>query len=614
MYVKREYKVFKKTMRIYEREKRGSVNMEENIIKKQLEEFHDELSSMKNVDGLLKNVKSYLGKVDAVKEWNDNSREAYKRFLHTQSYCDFIDEDALILLGRTGTGKTSILRSLCENVNLKRINLYDIAITAQFNEVLENLIDVVDDFNSPVINSQLVKIISMYINCYVMKALIDQNNCADTTSAMYSYIKSNHLYDLGDPRYVRSGMNKIQNMLKASKQFSGKTGEVANGIATVADIISAFTQNGYEEAYKEMMDVLQNKRVLVLVDTLNEYDLRDARIVLCVKALIATCFEYYNNTATNNVFVKISIPSEIHTHLIEQLPGKQQGNTVVIQWTNNDLLKLIAIRLLAHYEDSKKEVLQFKGRYKYEDFYDDNVNATCNAKEMLYEILPKTCPTSLEFSFDTLAYCIRHTLKKPRELMLIFNFFLAKIYEEKNSQFFIDNPNEIRNMIHSTQEEMISSALSMYTTSYKEIKEACEIVLQGRTYYFQGKELERKLKEAAINRQGYDINDIKRILLESGLIGKISEISSVNVKEDEDSKNRKYTMQNSIRIIKAKFEYQVKGRLSLNRNDYYVLHPMCYEHFECKVGSQTLVYPDEFGDEAEVMKSVQLKQWAEAYE
>lgn len=583
--------------------------MEENIIKKQLDDFQDSITQMKNVDGLLKNAKLYLGKVDAVKEWNDDSNEAYKRFLHTQSYCDFVEEDALILLGRTGTGKTSILRCLCENVNQKKVNLYNIAITAQFNEILENLINVVDDFNSPIINTQLVKIISMYINCYVMKALLNQKDYIDTSSAMYSYIRDNQLYDLGDENYGRSGINKIHSMIKASKQLSGKPGEIANDIATVADILSAFSQNGYEEAYIEMMKVLRNKKVLVLIDTLNEYDLRDARIVLCVKALIASCFDYYNNTATNHIFVKISIPSEIHTHLIEQLPGKQQGNTVVIQWTNNDLLKMIAIRLLAHYENSEEKVLNFEEKYSYKDFYDDNINATCNAKQILYELLPKTCPTSLEFYFDTLAYCIRHTLKKPRELITIFNYFLSKIYEEKDSHFFIKNPNEIRNIIHSTQEEMISAALSMYATSYKDIKEACEIVLQGSTYYFQGKDLTDKLKEAEVNRQGYDTNDIKRILLESGLIGKINEISKKCVKEDEDSKNKRYTIQNSIRIIKAKFEYQVKGRLSLNRDDYYVLHPMCYEHFECKVGSQTLVYPDEFGDEAEIMKSVQLKQW-----
>lgn len=583
--------------------------MEENILKRQLDEYKDSLMQMRNVDGLLRNVKPYLGTLDATKEWNDNPKGAYRRFLHTQSYCDFIDEDALILLGRTGTGKTSILRCICENVNQRKIDLYDMAIIAQFNEILENLINTVDDFNSPVINLQLVKVISIYINCYVMKALINQGY-ANQTSAMYSYIKNNHLYDLGDNRFSHSGINKIQAMLKATRQMTGKAGEVANNITTVMDIVSAFLDNGYEEAYREMVDALQEKKVLVLIDTLNEYDLRDAKVVLCVKALIATCFDYYNNVSANHIFVKISIPSEIHTHLIEHLPGKQQGNTVVIQWKNNDLIKMIAIRLLDFCSKDKNNLVKFEKQYEYEDFYDDNSNSSWNAKQMLHEMLPETCPTSLEFSFDTLAYCIRHTLKKPRELMTIFNYFLAKIYEENDFHYFIHNPNEIRNMIHSTQEEMISSALSMYTTSYQEIKDACEIVLQSRKYYFQGKELDDKLKEAVANRKGYDIVDIKRILLESGLVGKINEISQIYVKEDEDSKNKKFTMQNSIRIIKAKFEYQVKGRLSLNKADFYVLHPMCYEHFECRVGSQTLVYPDEFDDDAEVMKTVRLKHWS----
>ncbi len=564
---------------------------------------------MKNVDGLLKNVKTYLGKVDAIKEWKDNPKGAYRRFLHTQSYCDFIDEDALILLGRTGTGKTSILRCICENVNQRKIDSYDMAITAQFDEILENLIDTVDDFNSPVINMQLVKIISFYINCYVMKALLDKGY-VNKNSAIYSYIKNKHLYDLGDDRFSHSGIDRIRAMINASKNMSGKVGQVASNITTIMDIVNAFMNNGYEEAYREVVSVLRDNKILVLIDTVDEYDLRDEKVVICVKALIATCFEYYNNTSANHIYVKISIPSEIHTHLIEQLPGKQQGNTVVIQWTNNDLIKMIAIRLLDYCNEKKSTLVKFKNQYKYEDFYDDNASSSKNAKKMLYEMLPETCPTSLEFSFDTLAYCIRHTLKKPRELMTIFNYFLAKIYEVKDFHYFIEHPSEIRNMIHSTQEEMIASALSMYTKTYQEIKDACEIVLQGRKYYFQGKELEDKLKEAAVNRKGYDVIDIKRILLESGLVGKINDISQVYVKEDEDSSNKRYTLQNSIRIIKAKFEYQVKGRLSLNKTDFYVLHPMCYEHFECRVGSQTLVYPDEFADDVEIMKTVRLKQWS----
>lgn len=567
--------------------------MEENTFKKQLEKPIGRIVKMKNVDGFLKNVKQYLGTVDAIKEWNDNPKDAYKRFLHTQSYQDFIEEDALILLGRTGTGKTSILRCICENVNNQNIATYKMAIMVQFNEILDAIMTTIDDFNSPTINTQLIDIISMYINCHIMKALLNKQNI-DKTSKIKSYIKNNHLYDLGDYKYNHNGINKIYNMVKKSQDLSGKSGEIAKNVTTIMDIISAFSQNGYDEAYQEMMNILKDNKVLVLIDTLDEYDLRDAKLVLSVKALIATCFKYYNNASINHINIKISIPSEIHTHLIEMLPGKQQGNTVVIQWKNNDLIKMIAIRLLYFINCNKNKCINLRNSYRYEDFYDDNNDALSNAKNLLYEILPPNCPTSLEYSFDTIAYCIRHTLKKPRELMTVFNYLLSKIVEEQNTKYFYKTPNEIRNIIHSTQEEMISSALSMYTTSYKDINEACEIILQNRHYFFLGNDLDGKLKEAAANNNGYDITDIKRILLESGLVGKINEISS--------NKDNVY-------FIKAKFEYQVKGRLSLNKEDLYVLHPMCYEHFECSIDNMVLVYPDEFDDDDEIMKSVRLKHW-----
>lgn len=575
-------------------------------IQEQLDAFSDKRTVMKNVDGLLMNVKPYLGKIDAEKEWNDDPSEASRMFLHTQSYCDFDDKDALLLLGRTGTGKTSIIRCLCEKVNQGKHDLYDLAVIAQFSEILDSIINSITDFTNPAVSSKLIEIISMYINCHVMKALIKDNpDCADYTN-MKNYIQKNGLYDLGDLTYY-SGMNAVQRMIDAACKLPGKAGETAQVARTIIDISNAFIENGYEEAYLEMQAAMKNKHILVLIDTLNEYDLQDARMVICVKALIATCFEYYNKSKCTHIHVKISIPSEIHTHLIEQLPGKQQGNTVVIQWKNKDLLKMIAIRMLYCCKNDKKGILKYDGDYVYEDFYGSHSNTTQNAKKFLYNFLPKECPTSLDFYFDTLAYCIRHTLKKPRELMTIFNHLIAVMYEEEDSKYFIKKPNRIRDIIHSTQEELISSALSMYATSYPQISDVCDIVLHGRNCFFQGKDLDDKLKEAAANRLNYDADSIKRILLESGLLGKINEISYMYVDEEESSRNKVPTQDNSIRIITAKFEYQVKGRLAVNRTDYYVLHPMCYEHYECSVGNHTLVYPDQFEDDAEVMKSVRLK-------
>lgn len=308
-----------------------------DTIQEEIEKFNDLLIPMRNVDGLLRNVDQYLGKIDAEKEWNDNPNEAQRMFLHTQSYSDFNKEDSLILLGRTGTGKTAIIRCLCENINQGQHSVFNLAAIAPFNEILYCVANTITDFSNVMVNYQISQVLSMYLNCYVMKALIKENPNSPDYTCMKNYIEENGLKNLGDTSY-QSGHSVVERLLEHASKLPGSIGETMQVIHTTVDIINALSQNGYEDAYIEMQKALQKKQVLVLVDTLNEYDLQDPRIVICLKSLITTCFSYYNNSKNSHIHVKISIPSEIHTHLIEQLPGKQQGNTVVIQWKNNDLL------------------------------------------------------------------------------------------------------------------------------------------------------------------------------------------------------------------------------------------------------------------------------------
>lgn len=586
-----------------------------NRFTEKIKEFNDPKCYMENVDGIISDVKPLLGEFDAAKEWNDNPERARQMFLHTEAYKNFLDPTSLILLGRTGTGKTAILRSICHQVLQGEVPEYSLAVMVPFDEILEILLNSSSPnlFTDRQSHLEIDKIIKMHINCYIMRALIKKYpDLASVSSKMYNYIRNQGLNDISEDEYRINGANKFRDIIRRTKKEFGDKAGVAT-ICGIYEVGSILVNAEYEEAYQEMRRVLIDKRLmaLALVDTSDHYDLRDARIVSAVKRLIAVCFDFYNLVAKNHVYIKLSIPSEVHTHIIVALPGKQQHNTVVIQWTTNDLTKMIALRILRYFNEKAKQLPEFAKKYQYEDFYKECSNATDNAKALVHEILPESCPTCLDYNFATIPYCIRHTLKKPREMLYIFNTFLQKILNEDDIRYFHKNPSRIRDMIHSTQEDMIMQALSMYSDSYDDIQSACDTVLRRRCYHFLGSELDNKLKEAAANHHGYGVDDIKRILLESGLVGQVASVNYIYVdNEEKDKRMSKYlppSPDNTIQVIRAKFEYQVKGRLTLDKDDEYVIHPMCYEHFECCLGMRTLVYPEQFADDDEIMNAVRLK-------
>lgn len=580
----------------------------------------DPVIMMENIDGFLPNPQNYIEMGDAETEWEWDPQSAKTKFLYTKAYKDFSKTSSLLLLGRTGTGKTAILRYLAEKVNRGKNADYDSAIVIQFEEILNVLAAEEIDFTGVNVQYNLQKIISVCINTEIMiKLVLDAKDSGQEPKKIKKYLSGKELYKEENGRDVNDRIFKLLNSIKLAGAIPGKTGEYVNNVLAVSDFMTSLIKNlgscGYEDAYDEMCDILRKKEMLVLVDTANGYNLRDKRVVLCTKALISACFEFYKNAKRNHIWMKVSIPSEVYTSLVSMLPGKQQGNTVIIQWSSKDLIKMIAMRLL---EYSKKSIsngdsipIRFKQDYQYSDFYDENNDAFNNARMLIWELLPRDCPSSLRVEnrngaplvFDTIAYCIRHTLKKPRELILIFNYFLTAIIDqEKGQNYFINNPNEVKNYIHATQEQVISAALSMYEPFYPKIQEVCDIVLHGQMAVTWGKSFEENLKKAeGMLQRNEDIraesrlygrDEIKQVLMESGLVGKMVDSSIVHLAGLDDD-----TMEICYRAVKATFEYQVKGRLKMNWDTKCVIHPMCYEHFGCKVKCQTVVYPDRMDQE-----------------
>lgn len=95
----------------------------------------------------------------------------------------------------------------------------------------------------------------------------------------------------------------------------------------------------------------------------------------------------------------------------------------------------------------------------------------------------------------------------------------------------------------------------------------------------------------------FDKIDILNVVFETSLLGKVSEVRTL------DASN----IDKPIKIIDALFKYQFKGKIQGNKVIQYVIHPMCYEHFNCEVGMQSMVNTDSY-DCAELLASIISKE------
>lgn len=558
-------------------------------------------SQMSSATSIARESRNHLGVGMAEKEWQDNPSLASKKFLHIGAYHRFLDEDALILLGRTGTGKTSILKSIEYNINNSECDAYSHVILDDFTDLFNILLNQASSESETITMTQMETIIDTTVITMVMLHMVNKYPHSNSLEKVKKYLSLNNLYT--DSR-AKNFLKKVLSSFRASS--NGKVAEVYNSVADVYAFINNELSNCFSEAKDELINFLEDKKILVMFDSMNNYDVCEKNEVLAVKALISTCFKYYIDNSLNHIYLKIALPSEVHTRILDSLPGKQQGNTVLIQWKYRELVSFVAIRLLYWIKEQKPKRynlnLGFADNYDLEDLALTNDKSYENAKNLLKNILPDTCPTCFIFEFDTISYCMRHTLKKPREILTLFNALIEEIIAQKSFKYFIDNPDEIKNTIHSTQEAMVKSALSMYETSYNAINDACFIVLNSSKFVFTLNDIKKKLKEAEQQvNNAYDKDEILRIMFESGLVGVVNEIRHINNPPQVFKSNKPFN------FIIANFEYQLKGKIVPTLNDQYVVHPMCYEYFRCYVDDCSMVYPDRFADEEDIINTILKK-------
>ena len=64
------------------------------------------------VTDMQETIPPYLGCGSAESEWQEDPHNARKQFIAINSYSEFAEPSSVLLIGRIGTGKTSILNNL----------------------------------------------------------------------------------------------------------------------------------------------------------------------------------------------------------------------------------------------------------------------------------------------------------------------------------------------------------------------------------------------------------------------------------------------------------------------------------------------------------------------
>jgi len=523
-------------------------------------------------------VSEYLGELDADNEWSNNSEGAYAQFLNTNAYRKFIIPENLILMGRTGTGKSSILNRYAYAVNNNEGNTgFDLAINIKFEAFFDKL--KIYMFNNNV-DSYISEGIELIIKLQIMQSLsINADNeklkdFQDKLDIIKDYLK----------RYkIRKNTNIVKRVSYTLDVMNTPPSDLRTAIFK---LVKEFEDIEDEDIQNALETILGRYRILLLADSIDHYDITEKKVIVINKKLVNMAFESYKDLGKNNVLLKVAIPSEVYTHIIEQIAAKKKTKVVAIEWAYKDIVKMLAIKIFYFF---KKQISEYEFardlicNYQIRDFYDYQT-----AFEFLHKILPKTCQACIPIYFETLPYCIRHTQKKPRQIITIFNSFIEKICEEKKYDYFIHNSDLISNFIHRAQKDIINDALNMYNAVAKEkVLPIVKSVLSQKRNFLDSNELNSAIKDALsiYGSIGLSERDIKQILIESGIVGQVQ----TNRYVEENSELFKNTK--VIKICIALFEYQIKDTLPLKNGVQYVLHPMCYEYYANEIDYNALVYP-----------------------
>ena len=336
----------------------------------------------------------------------------------------------------------------------------------------------------------------------------------------------------------------------------------------IAQATKRIISTDFKHARRHLYNILKNtrSRCLVVIDSIDAYPHDDRIYQALIAGLIEACLDLSIKSKRQGVLCKAAFPSEMEPYFAPLNSGKSTARSFFIRWNYADLVVMLAKRFRRMYDGNEDP-----------DEY-NRLNDKAKALEYLYTILPEKTLSISNIEFDTMAYIIRHTQKKPRQLIHIMNTIVSISLQLKEPDHSISG-DAVREGIHAGLGDMLKGTFNIYDQIFERSSEIIRNLLTNKKSHMTMPDLDAHIKDVKNLRKqlSMDTNLLKKLMFAIGCIGRRRSANNFGNNKHE--------------IWLSEFEYQIKNRIAFNLDTHIVIHPMLYTDFSTSFLSHVLIYP-----------------------
>jgi hypothetical protein len=514
----------------------------------------------------------HLGSVDAWKDY-----ELKEAFVHTPQYEELMQRDRCFVAGRRGAGKSAHAMMLADKWDIHVICSDPDSQFERYQDIVDSLVE--RQRGGSTVNIQRCM---QSLWAHTLRVLIFQTLVAHKSRLTQPDLAAPYEAYLSERQVEAStlGQTLLQAFRPASERAAASTSETF-GLTLAAELGELEADRPARRLMDGLSAALGGRRMLVLVDSLEKYAVYRREMQEGLSGIARAIVGIKAGKATSGIDIRFFMPAEIFEYISPEMPGKMLGETVFLRWKFHHLLAVLTIRYLDMLRRNSLEPTEKLARLHtivHECLEGEQAMRTLR-ESFWYEngYLPSHITNHYGRQEDSFAYLLRHTQRRPRELIFVLN----KIIDQANSRKELPRLSQeaVRLGLHhpETLQFLVRDSLSPFFSPDLDMVDVARQIFHGHPRLFSGRDLLRwtkRLRDLG-HLKDSDEEFVIQLLLRSGVIGLV-----------EERRGSHYTV--------ARFEYLMQDHLQLilEHKHQYCVHPSVGDFFAMETPKDTpVIYP-----------------------